>query len=237
MADVSDETFFAWLDGELTPEEAARVAAAVAADPALAARAEEHRALAARLRGAFDPVAREPMRLPSAPVVSFAEARAACEARTAPPLWKQVAAMAATLALGIFAGNQLIGESSSPVQPEAGRLVAAAALEDALYTRLASAPAEEGPRIGLTFRDPSGTICRTFTDVAASGLACHEGGDWRIRGLFQAPEGQAGEYRMAAGADPNLAALVDETIAGEPFDAEQEKTALEQGWRRLDQAP
>ena len=36
---------------------------------------------------------------------------------------------------------------------------------------------------------------------------------------------------MAASEDPRLAALIDETIAGEPFDEAQEKAALEAGWR------
>jgi hypothetical protein len=36
---------------------------------------------------------------------------------------------------------------------------------------------------------------------------------------------------MAAGPDPRLMDIVDESIAGEPFDQAQEKAALEQGWR------
>jgi hypothetical protein len=36
---------------------------------------------------------------------------------------------------------------------------------------------------------------------------------------------------MAAGMDPALAALVDSSMAGEPFDAAQEKAAKERGWR------
>ena len=51
-----------------------------------------------------------------------------------------------------------------------------------------------------------------------------------MRGVFPAPEGQASEYRMAAGMDPNLAALVDSTMAGEPFDVGQEKAAKQRGW-------
>jgi hypothetical protein len=35
---------------------------------------------------------------------------------------------------------------------------------------------------------------------------------------------------MAAGMDPSLAALVDSTIAGEPFDAATEKAAKDKGW-------
>ena len=58
---VEEEKFFAWLDGELPPEEAAQVEAEVAADPELSRKAEEHRAMAARLRGAFDMVAAAPL--------------------------------------------------------------------------------------------------------------------------------------------------------------------------------
>ena len=88
-----------------------------------------------------------------------------------------------------------------------------------------------GPRIGLTFRDKSGKICRTFAEQATSGLACREGGDWRIRNLYQSPEGQASDYRMASGQDPQLMEAVEASINGEPFDAAQERAAREQGWR------
>ena len=46
---VEEEKFFAWLDGELPAEEAARVEAEVAANPELSRKAEEHRAMAAKL--------------------------------------------------------------------------------------------------------------------------------------------------------------------------------------------
>lgn len=238
MADVNDETFFAWLDGELSGREAEAVASAVAADPALAERAEQHRVLAERLQNAFAPVAAAPvpagiaapLNEESANLVSFAGARARRD-QALLPLWKQMAAMAATLAVGIAAGNMMSSGASGPITPEDGRLVAAAALESALHSQLASAPASSGPRIGLTFRDAAGNVCRTFTDRAASGLACMEGGDWRIRGLVQAPEGQSSEYRMASGIDPNLAAMVDSAIDGEPFDAAQERAAAQNGWR------
>jgi hypothetical protein len=36
---------------------------------------------------------------------------------------------------------------------------------------------------------------------------------------------------MAAGMDPNLAALVDSTMTGEPFDATAERAAKRSGWR------
>ena len=231
-----DDKFFAWLDGELTAAEAAEIEARVAADPALRKLAEEHRALGARLKAAFDPVAAEPVSLaayaPAADsnVASLAQVRVA-RRPVMQQFWAQAASIAVVFAMGVGAGNSLLGGPASPIAPEAGRLVAAASLEDALYRQLASQPADSGPRIGLTFRDKQGHVCRTFTDQGASGLACLQGGDWRLEGLFQAPEGQAADYRMAAGSDPRLGTLVDSAIAGEPFDAEKERQARNSGWK------
>jgi hypothetical protein len=185
------------------------------------------------LRGAFDPIAEAPVpeRLqaalrPSAQVIDFGAAR---RARSMPAL-AQWTAMAATLAIGIFVGTRVPQESAAPVQVEAGRLYASASLNRALDTELASAPAGD-VRIGLTYRDPAGEICRTFTAPAASGLACRNGGRWQMKGLFASPEGQSSDYRMAAGMDPNLAALVDSTMTGEPLDAAQERAAKAKGWK------
>ncbi len=231
---IEDEEFYAWLDGELEGDAEARVAAEVAASPALSARAEEHRKLADKLAVAFDPVLAEatnPPRFEGAPPIDFG-ARAAERDRgrrwSGLPQWL---AMAATLAIGLVVGNLIGDRPAGPVQNRDGLLVAAASLDQALDHQLASYEAPGGIRIGLTFRDRSGAFCRTFNDGTASGLACRDQGDWRIRGLFQGAEGQAGDYRMAAGEDPRLAALIDETIAGEPFDAATEKSARDGGWR------
>jgi hypothetical protein len=230
---TENEKFFAWLDGELAPAEAAEMEAKVATDPQLQRLAEQHRAFGAQLRGAFDPIATAPVPehlraavRPSAEVIDFAAAK---RARTMPSL-PQWAAMAATLALGIFVGTMVPQPGGGPVELQGGKIYAAAALNQALDTQLASAPADD-VRIGMTFRDQTGEICRSFTQRAASGLACREGGRWKLKGLFAAPEGQASDYRMAAGMDPNLAALVDSTMAGEPFDAAAERAAKDRGWK------
>lgn len=230
---IDDEEFFAWLDGELDDEAAARVASEVASSPELSARAEEHRRLAAGLRTAFAPVmaGTAAPRFERAQVIDFgakAVERGRGHGRFGVPQW---AAMAATLALGLVVGNMVGDRSSAPVQNRDGLLIAAASLDQALDSQLASAAMPDGVRIGLTFRDRQGSFCRSFRDAATSGLACRRDGDWQIRGLFQGAEGQAGDYRMAAGEDPRLAALIDDTIAGEPFDAAQERKSLEQGWR------
>jgi hypothetical protein len=230
---TEDEKFFAWLDGELAPAEAAEMEVKVAADPHLKRLAEQHRALGAQLRGAFDLVAATPApeRLQSAvrgaaPVIDFATAK---RARTMPSL-PQWAAMAATLAVGILVGTMVPQRASGPVEAVGDKIYAAAALNEALDTQVASAPAGD-VRIGVTFRDQAGEICRSFTQQASSGLACREDGRWKVKGLFAAPEGQGSDYRMAAGMDPNLAALVDSAMAGEPFDAAAEQAARNKGWR------
>ncbi|HEV2596055.1 MAG TPA: anti-sigma factor [Sphingomicrobium sp.] len=236
---VNDETFFAWLDDELDAAEAARVAAEVAADPRLAAIAGEHRAMQDRLKGGFDTLLDEPVpttlvaaiRSPRpAEIIDFAEARG----RRAPRRWSfvaQLGSIAATLVIGVLVGTGLPRpQSGSPVEVRGGKLYASASLGRALETQLASAP-EANVRIGLTFRDHAGSICRSFTGIASSGLACRADGRWQLRGLLATPQGQATDYRMASSVDPALAALIDSTMAGEPFDARQEHSAREGNWK------
>lgn len=235
---VEDETFFAWLDGELAPGEAAEVERQVAADPELARRAAEHRALGTGLRDAFATVAVAPIPEPLERAVRAEPSNvvelSGWRKRLARPFGGpgQWAAMAATLALGLLVGTALnSGGGVSPVEVRGGEIYAAGAIDQALDRQLASAGPDGDVRIGLTFRDQSGVICRSFEGAAASGLACRDDGDWRLRGLFDAPESTETDYRMAAGPDPRLMELVDSAIAGEPFDAAQEQAARERGWR------
>jgi hypothetical protein len=235
---IEDEKFFAWLDGELDAAEAAQVEAEVAADPRLMRLAEQHRGFGTRLRETFATIATAPVpeRLanavqppPPAQIIDFGSQRARRATWLPLPQW---AAIAATLVVGVLVGTALIGErGGSPVEVHGGTMYAAAGLDRALDTQLASAGDVAGVRIGVTFRDSAGVICRSFTEQRSSGLACRDGNDWRLRGQFAAPEGQSGDYRMAAGADPKLAALIDSTIAGDAFDAAQEKAAKDRGWR------
>src|SRR4051794_21125425 len=116
---MDDEKFFAWLDDELAPEEAAKMEAEVAADPKLAQLTEQHRSLGARLKGAFDPVAEAavPAHLqaalrPSADVIDFGAAK---RRRTMPSL-PQWAALAATLAVGVSIGTIVPRGASAPVE-------------------------------------------------------------------------------------------------------------------------
>jgi hypothetical protein len=233
---VDEEKFFAWLDGELDADESARVEAEVAADPGLLRRAREHRAMVARLRAAFGSVEAQPVpeRIAARSalqdkVVDLGTRREKRRALAgAIPQW---ASIAAALVLGISLGTTINGESpAGPVQVRNGDLYAASAVAHALNTQLAS-ESSGNVRVGLTFRDRQGAICRTFQAEASSGLACRDERRWKLRGLFAAPEGQDSDYRMAAGADPRLMDMVDQSIAGEPFDAAQEEVALRRHWQ------
>lgn len=236
---VSDETFFAWLDGELDPSEAARVEAEVASDPRLSAMATEHRAMRSNLGGAFDALLGEAVpeeilalvrNPPSAAVIDFGEAK---QRRERGRSWTiaQWGSMAATLAIGILVGTALPRRpDAAPVEVQGGKIYAAASLSRGLDTQLASAPAGD-LRIGMTFRDHAGAICRSFTSASSTGLACRDNGRWQLRGLFAAPQGQSTDYRMAAGVDPALAGLIDSTMVGEPFDVVQEQAARHRRWK------
>src|SRR6476646_10230297 len=107
---IDDAKFFAWLDGELGPAEAAEVEAKVSVDPELTRVAEEHRSLKRHLRGAFDPIAKtpvpEPLQAalrPSGEIIDFAAAK---RARIMPSAIRW-AAMAAPLALGVIVGTMV----------------------------------------------------------------------------------------------------------------------------------
>lgn len=230
---TDDPDFYAWLDGELAEPQAGAMAAKVAADPELSAFAAEHRALGQRLSAAFAPIVDAPVpdalraaATPSADVIDFAAARARKTRR-----WTVTGlAMAASLALGLTLGVAMPRGGSGSFETRDGRLAAAGTLDHALDTQLASAGEQSGVRIGLTFKDESGRYCRSFSSGAQSGLACRTGGDWAIEGLVAGQSGR-GDYRMAAGPDPALGALIDARIAGDPLDPAGEARLVEGGWK------
>ena len=228
-----DPDFFAWLDGELAEPQASVMAAKVASDPELIAYAQQHRALAARLSRALDPIAsapvpehlREAVQMPAAEVVDLSAARAGRRRQ-----WSMAGlAAAASLALGLVIGGAIPRESGS-YQFNGSQLAAAGSLARALDRQPASVGDQEGIRLGLSFRDRQGRFCRSFTADAQSGLACRSDNHWEVEGLVRS-SGAGSEYRMASGQDPALAAMIDSRLSGEPFNPEGESKAIQQGWK------
>ena len=232
---ITDEMLGAYADGALEGEAQAAVERALGQDAGLRERFAAHRRLRAALSAHYAPVAEEPvperlraMLEPRAEVADIGAAREKRAQRRALFRWPHYGAVAASLAIGLLAG-QLAFTGGGPVSMDRGAMVARADLARALDTQLASAPGGGETRIGLTFADREGRICRSFDRADLSGIACREEGAWRMA-VTAAPSGMAGEYRQAGA--PAVLAQAQEMMAGQPFDAAAEKAARDAGWRR-----
>ncbi|CAN5447202.1 hypothetical protein BH10PSE5_BH10PSE5_19770 [soil metagenome] len=243
---IDDRKLIAYVDGELDAFGRAEVEAAVAADPVLGVRLEEHRLLRAKVGGAYAGVAQEsvPAQLMAAAqagakagnVVKLADRRkpppvAKPQIKLALPAWSSVAA---TLMVGVVAGYVISQQNAGVLAPSMdGALVARGALAKALDNNLS---ASSGPaRLGISFKTADGRYCRTFQADAQriAGVACHEGPRWIARMTTAAPTPtKAFDYRTAASATaPAVLAAVDGMIEGEPLDRAGEITAKARRWR------
>jgi len=136
-APLSDDDLNAYVDGQLPPERAARVAADVERDPALEARAAAIRAHNAQLRDALDPWLSEPL---PRELIAAATASKSHRRGLGRRLWP-VLATAASLCIGVALGWLMRGE----VLQQAGMPVTfsrQAALTHALYATDPNRPVE-----------------------------------------------------------------------------------------------
>ncbi len=226
------EIIMAYVDGELDLVTAKRVEKAMEADAALAARIAAEQALRTRLAGHFNPVLDEavPERLTarlSNIDTSLGERRATKQRR---PMFgiMQWSAIAAALVLGLYIGQSGLSDGGA-IGNRDGVLVAQGKLRGALDTQLASSQSvDAATRIGLTFRDRNGAICRTFEGASLSGIACRDGQEWQLRQTLSG-EGDATAYRQA-GSGP-IAEAASEMMTGEVFDANAERVALSRRWK------
>ena len=255
---ISEETLLAYVDGELDAAARAEVEAALQADPQLADRVAQQRALRERLRAAYDPVLAEPMpprllaaaqaRAAPKKVVDLAAVRSERHATHAERVaraarsgwaWQQWGGMAACLAIGLFVGREMLAPPADLVLRD-GKLVAQGPL-DRMLTQVAAADSDAAApnHVGLTFVSKSGDYCRTFSwgarGDASAGLACRSGSGWELRTLARnASAGEStGPMRMAGSGLPEpVLRAVEAEIAGSPLDAQAERTALQSGWRK-----
>jgi hypothetical protein len=240
---MDDARLIAWIDGHLEPAEARRVAAEVAADPALAARAETHRKLKARVFATFGPllaeVAAVPPRKP-APVISLAEAPAQRRDRAtgagratvaaAPVRRAWPGAIAVAVLIGILAVHQIGQAEPLATGPRIGDHVGALALAPELAQALdTQAAGQAGPlRVAQSFRDQSGAYCRSFVSAHLRGVACRGAEGWLLR--YGLPVGADGDGSVAGG-DTTMAHMVQAMIAGAPLDPGQEQAARATAWK------
>lgn len=226
---INPETLVAYVDGELDAEASAAIEAAAKADPVVADTIAAHRRLRADLFAAFAPVAEEPVpdRLvaaANAPVTAEVISLDSVRARRR-QVFTQIGAIAAALVVGVGL-TLMLTQNQGDFRAVSGGLMAQGQLAHALSSQLASDNADT-TRIGLTFRDQKGAVCRTFSTTAQDGLACKSGDGWRIDALART-EGTT-EFRQAA--SPLIMTAAQDRMAGDAFDADAEKAARAKGWR------
>ncbi len=249
----SDETLMAFADGELDDITKHEVELAMRLDPQLAARVRQHQRLRSNVFNAFAPTQDQavPQRAQGAArsgkVVHLNTARAARNVPLpAPPPpsrqrrgeWSRWSALAGTLVFGMLAGAlamQRLGAADTLVAVEAdgGSVTARGNLADMLSQQAGQgAPADAAVRIGTSFLSREGVYCRSFTLPNTGGLACREGGAWRIA-VLAAIDGGGSEYRQAGSVMPGAVLdAVAARISGKALDATAERMARQQGWQR-----
>jgi hypothetical protein len=241
----SDEIVMAYVDGELDDAARAALEFAMTTDRDLAERVARERRLRARLQSEFDPVLREriPERLLAAANDNSAKARTGniVWLKRIPARdwsWPQWSAIAASLVLGVLIAPLLWHQpSEGALGIRDGKVLASGALAHALSEQLASNQVTNAPvHIGVSFLSRNGDYCRTFMlreKSTIAGLACREGGSWRLQTLAAADRATSGsgEYQPAASSlPPAIERSVDALIVGEPLDAKGEAAARGKDW-------
>lgn len=200
MARPTDADLSAYVDGELSQEEAARIAKLVASDPELALRVAQFR--------------RNDLLLRRAAGVDDDETFAVQPIFAAPPTVKRRSWSAAmplmALVVGAGIGWMFVRVSSTDpavrLTAQSG-LAANTALLKALNSQASGVRAEREINMMLSFRAADGRLCRKFAvGGSVEGLACREV-DWRVVALGQAPQPTQGYRTAGAGYSP-----VDEAI-------------------------
>lgn len=241
-----EQMLFDFVAGRLEPEAHEQFVALVASDPKLAQRVVKQQLLQRAARQSFEEDLVEPVPdawfaqidealLPGAgtgKVESLAAHRA--RRKLSWPNWQTGAAVAASLALGLY-----IGGSSQPAEVFEQRgdvLLASVPFSAALDTARSGVPVkiagEKVFDVQLSLLDDGGRYCReaVIKSTAAQEehfLACKEQVGWRIVGFVQAPPREKG-YATADGEEPFDALLT--SIGGTALDAHAEQKAIEQNW-------
>jgi hypothetical protein len=242
------EDLMAYADGQMPAPAREALERDLARDDALRKRVDALRAQRTRVASAYADVIDEPvpdrlsalLEKPAPPATALAAVRednrvergAANDGRWRMS-WAAWGGMAACLVLGVVIGMRFAPDGS-PLSERNGQLVADGALSQALSTRLAGDSGDSPVRTPISFVDHQGRYCRAFTTAALAGIACHEGGRWDVVDLAAGePRAPSSAMRQAASAlPPSVLEAVDRRIAGGALDAQAERLARDQGWRR-----
>jgi hypothetical protein len=248
----STETLVAYADGELDAATRADIEAEIPHDPelaqAVAVHVQQRAALQAKVHAGLDGALTQDV---PASLLAAVESPASnnivdltlrrfegtSPSRTSRWSWSQWAAIAGALLCGVIVGRLIPSRNDNPFIEERGRVVARGPLAMALTEQSGGIiDRETGIQIGVSYLAKNGDYCRTFTlkdQQALAGLACRRDAQWMVDALTRTKADASSAYRMAGASVPALIlGLVEDTIAGDPLDAEQEVEARERGWER-----
>ena len=242
MSMVTDEMITAWLDGEVSPQQRQEIEEAVAASPELGRRVARLSQMDRMLAPAYAATLKAPipkrfeaiLARPRASAWSLSGLRSVFGGLLEP---RQLGMAAAALIVGVVAGGLLL---SAPVKPgfvttSDGDLIANNEMAISLASlQSGDAAASHAVRIKLSMIDAEGSYCRQFETSDSAGLACLEGGTWKVDTLSPAKPaaGQGDQYVMADGAvDPAIAAALDRRGVKQLLDRTQEASAIASGWK------
>ena len=250
---TDDELLSAYIDNELTPEQADTLAERLAAEPPLMRRYEAMRGGDAAVREAFRQVDETPM--PASVLDAIERSRATAPAdnvvrlpvRGVRRFFEMPVAIAASVALVAgFIGASLF-RPTGPLPYEADMLAAGnVPTESGLYDLLESTPGGESVDIAggsaevlLTFEDVNGDWCRQLrvaaTDRSVHGIACRRGTGWQLETISLGDAGAPGGQYGAASSDTPAAVdtAVDSLIGdGIPVEIDEENSLISTGWKK-----
>jgi hypothetical protein len=229
---ISPELLAAFVDGELSEFDAARVRRAIADDPQLAEQVVQLQQLSGLLSARFDPILDQPVpeRLTrpiedAAKVVDLGAVRAARQRWFERPLVRYAggSTIAACLIAFLMVGRNPAGSGADYAAPQ---------LATALDTALSGETASDGTRPLLSFRTAAGEACRAYSGNSGGGIACRDSKGWKLRMTGAKGEGQQTQYQQAGSDDAAIMAAAQEMAASPALDRAAEEAARSEGWRQ-----
>lgn len=230
----TDEQLSAFLDAELPQGEMAALREALAGDEQLADRLAELAMVDTVIAQTYSSIDQRPV--PEA-VTTLLSSATTADNVVALPVWKRLRrslqpqyAIAASVALlAVFGIVRLI--------PDGGQTQwqnVAAVLETSPSGISQTLGADMAIKPRLTYKNAEGDYCRQFQLLRSSGteesIACRRDNQWqRVTTIYLPAVTDDGGYSTASGGS-ELDAILDQSIADGPFDAQTEASLINQAW-------